>query len=31
MKSVEPAIDKCLRARPPLSQTHPPAGGQVVR
>ena len=31
MKAVEPAIDKCLRARPPLERTRPPAGGQVVR
>jgi len=31
MKSVEPAIDKCLRARPPLDRTRPPPGGQVVR
>ena len=31
MKSIEPAIDKCLRARPPLERTRPPAGGQVVR
>jgi signal peptidase I len=31
MKSVEPAIDKCLRARPPVERTRPPAGGQVVR
>ncbi|MDB4937130.1 MAG: Signal peptidase [Labilithrix sp.] len=31
MKNVEPAIDKCLRARPPLERTRPPPGGQVVR
>ncbi len=31
MKSVEPAIDKCLRARPPLERTRPPQGGQTVR
>ena len=31
MKSVEPAIDKCLKARPPLERTRPPAGGQTVR
>jgi len=31
MKTLEPAIDKCLRARPPLERTRPPPGGQVVR
>jgi len=31
MTAVEPAIDKCLRERPPLERTRPPAGGQVVR
>ncbi len=31
MKDAEPAIDKCLRERPPLERTRPPAGGQVVR
>jgi hypothetical protein len=24
MKSLEPALDKCLRERPPLSKTTPP-------
>lgn len=31
MKNVEPAIDKCLRERPPLDRTRPPQGGQVVK
>jgi signal peptidase I len=31
MRSIEPGIDKCLRARPPLDGTRPPPGGQVVR
>ena len=31
MKIVEPAIDKCLKARPPVERTRPPAGGQTVR
>ena len=31
MRNVEPAIDKCLRERPPLDRTRPPTGGQVVK
>jgi signal peptidase I len=31
MRKLVPAIDKCMRARPPLAQTHPPKGGQVVK
>ncbi len=31
MKQVEPALDKCLRERPALERTRPPAGGQVVK
>jgi signal peptidase I len=31
MKTLEPAIDKCLRERPPLERTRPPPGGKVVR
>ncbi len=31
MKVLEPAIEKCLRERPPLSRTHPPAGPKVIR
>lgn len=31
MRSLEAGIEKCLRDRPPLDKTRPPAGGQVVR
>lgn len=31
MKALEPMIDKCLRERPPLDRTRPPAGGHVIR
>jgi signal peptidase I len=31
MRSLVPAVDKCLRERPPLERTNPPRGGQVVR
>jgi signal peptidase I len=31
MKSLEGAIDKCLRERPPLERTRPPPGGGVVK
>jgi signal peptidase I len=31
MQALEPAIEKCLRERPPLDRTRPPSGGQVVQ
>jgi signal peptidase I len=31
MKQLQPAIDKCVRERPPLDKTIPPKGGQVVK
>ncbi len=31
MRTLEPAIEKCLRERPALDRTRPPPGGQVVR
>ncbi|MBX3227800.1 MAG: signal peptidase I [Labilithrix sp.] len=31
LKALEGPVDKCLRARPPLEKTRPPAGGGTIR